>query len=291
MENTADKGRNLYLDLMARVLTGALQEDSDQILGNHRGIGPLRSRVAQTVGAVAGRVGLEIVRKRPYDPALRASGLDRPARAESMIGLARMANVRSCVESVLAQQIPGDLIEAGVWRGGATIFMKAILQAHGVTDRRVWVADSFAGLPPPDAARYPADAGDEHHTLADLRVGVEQVRHNFRRYGLLDDQVRFLVGWFKDTLPGAPIERIAVLRLDGDMYSSTMESLEALYGKLSVGGYCIIDDYGVLPGSRRAVEDFRSAAGIDDPVVDIDGVGVFWRKTCEVGAAPAPARG
>jgi glycosyltransferase involved in cell wall biosynthesis len=103
-----------------------------------------------------------------------------------MIGLKWLANVRLCVESVLDLGVPGDLIETGVWRGGATIFMRAILKSHGVTDRLVWVADSFAGLPPPDAARYPLDEGITLHRFAQLAVPQECVQENFRRYGLLD---------------------------------------------------------------------------------------------------------
>src|ERR1044072_7145780 len=132
-----------------------------------------------------------------------------------------MENIQFCVESVVGDEARGDLIETGVWRGGATIFMRGVLRAHGVTDRDVWVADSFQGLPPPDAKRYPADAGDTFHKQTGLAIGVEQVKHNFERYGLLDDQVQFLPGWFKDTLPTPPTEQRAVIRLDGDLYERT----------------------------------------------------------------------
>jgi O-methyltransferase len=189
-----------------------------------------------------------------------------------------MRNLRFCVERIIADRVPGDLIETGVWRGGASIFMRGILAAYGVTDRRVWVADSFEGLPKPDP-RYAADAGDPHHTFKSLlAVSLDDVRANFEKYGLLDDQVRFLKGWFRDTLPLAPIERLAVLRLDGDMYGSTIEALEPLYPKLSRGGYLIVDDY-ALSGARKAVEDYRAANGITDPVNEIDWTGAFWRKS------------
>ena len=177
-----------------------------------------------------------------------------------MIGMKRLANVRTCVEDVLAEGVPGDLIETGAWRGGTTIYMRAILKVHGITERVVWVADSFAGLPRPDAIRYPRDEGDRLHTFPQLAVTLERVRENFRRDGLLDDQVRFLEGWFRDTLPTAPIETLAILRLDGDLYESTMQALECLYDKLSVGGYVIIDDYGNVAGCRQAVHDFRAGA-------------------------------
>jgi hypothetical protein len=196
-----------------------------------------------------------------------------------MIGLKRLDNIQSCVEIVIRDGIPGDLIETGVWRGGACIFMRSILKAFGDTARIVWVADSFVGLPPPNATEYGADTGDKLHCYRDfLGVSRQVVEENFRRYNLLDGQVRFLEGWFKDTLPKAPINRLAVLRLDGDMYESTMQALEALYHRLSRGGFVIVDDYNLAP-CRQAVTDFRAAGSINDAIIDIDGNGVFWRKS------------
>ncbi|MFN0088276.1 MAG: TylF/MycF family methyltransferase [Blastocatellia bacterium] len=209
----------------------------------------------------------------------RNDGRDWPADGYTMIGLKRMENLRMCVEQVLRDGVPGDLVETGVWKGGATIFMRAILRAHGDTNRRVWVADSFAGLPPPDAERYPADAGDTHHEFSDqLAISLEQVRANFARFDLLDDKVRFLKGWFRDTLPTAPIDRIAVLRLDGDMYESTMDGLVHLYPKLSPGGFLIVDDYGYIESCRQAVSDYRNRHGIEDEILPIDWTGVYWRR-------------
>ena len=208
-----------------------------------------------------------------------ALGKNVPDAMHSMLGFARLDNVRFCVESVIEDDIPGDLIETGVWRGGGTIFMRAILKAYGVTDRTVWVADSFEGLPPPNAEKYPQDARDIHHTLSHLAVSLEEVKAHFEGYGLLDEQVRFLKGWFKDTLPGAPIEKLAVLRLDGDMYESTMDALTDLYPKLSVGGYLIVDDYGAVEGCREAVHDYRRDYGIEEEIITIDWTGAYWRKS------------
>jgi O-methyltransferase len=274
-------GRELYLDLLKKTLTGAVAEDNDSILGGVRTAGSpvLRKRVADGFGRLIGRFGFELAYKKPYDPELRAIGGDWPARADSMIGLRRMDNIQHCVEAVIRDDVPGDLIETGVWRGGATIFMRGILKAYGDTTRTVWAADSFEGLPAPDAARFPADAGDTFYKQSGLAVGVEQVKHNFERYGLLDDQVKFLVGWFKDTLPTAPIEQLAVMRLDGDLYESTWQAIEALYPKLSPGGFCIVDDYGALVSQcQQAIHDYRSEHGITEEIVDIDGYGAYWRK-------------
>ncbi|MCW2648579.1 MAG: elmMIII [Pseudonocardiales bacterium] len=280
-ESRTDLTRGLYLDLLKRTLTGAVAEDNDSILGGVRTSGSpvLRKRVADSAGRLLGRFGFEVSYKKPYDPEARATGRDWPARADSMIGLRRMDNIQHCVETAIQDEVPGDLIETGVWRGGASIFMRGVLKAYADTTRTVWVADSFQGLPPPDAARYPADSGDLLHTLGGLAVGVDQVRHNFERYGLLDEQVKFLVGWFKDTLPTAPIETLAVMRLDGDMYESTWQAIEALYPKLSPGGFCILDDYGSHASQcGRAINDYRKEHGIDEEIVDVDGFGAYWRK-------------
>ena len=214
----------------------------------------------------------------PVDPHIRYEGWDWPPTAETMIGTRRLDNIIDCTTRVIRAGIPGDLIETGVWRGGATILMRGILAAYEVRNRTVWVADSFRGLPEPDAERWPADAGDIHHTHPELSVDLATVRRNFERYGLLDDQVRFLEGWFADTLPAAPIEQLAVLRLDGDMYGSTMEALTALYPKLSAGGFVLIDDYGMVPGCHKAVDDFRDAQGIAEEIVPVDATGVYWEK-------------
>lgn len=281
-ETGVDVVRDLYLDILKRSLTGALYEDNDSILGGVRtdGAESLKKKVANQVGKAAGKLNLEIAYKKPYDPALREIGRDWPSRAESMIGLKRMSNIQECVEAVIRDGVPGDLIETGVWRGGAVIFMRAILKAYNDTSRKVWCADSFEGLPPPNVSLYATDAGDKLHEKGGLAVGVETVKHNFRRYNLLDDQVEFLVGWFKDTLPTAPIDKLAVLRLDGDMYESTWQAIEALYPKLSVGGFCIVDDYVLFPEqAQKAVHDYRAAHGIIDEIIDIDGSGAYWRKS------------
>jgi len=195
-----------------------------------------------------------------------------------MIGLQRLNNLQWCIENVIASNVPGDMIETGVWRGGATILMRAVLRVYGVTDRMVWVADSFEGLPHPDATKYPQDAGDVHHTFEQLVVSLETVKANFDRYGLLDSQVRFLKGWFKDTLHAAPISTLAVIRLDGDMYESTTDAITSLYPKLLPGGYIIVDDYGAVPACKKAIHDYRDAHGITEPIHEIDWTGVYWKR-------------
>ncbi|MUT65411.1 TylF/MycF family methyltransferase [Paenibacillus sp. NEAU-GSW1] len=207
----------------------------------------------------------------------RLEGLDWPNIAHSMIGRLRMNQLHQAMNIVINEQIPGDFIETGVWRGGACIFMRGFLKAHAIRNRRVFVADSFEGLPAPDP-KYPIDATSTFHTQDFLRVTLPEVQQNFNKYGLLDRQVTFLKGWFKDTLPTAPITQLAIARLDGDMYSSTMDSLTHLYPKLSIGGFLIIDDYSIGYCSA-AVHDYRAMHGITDPILPIDNYSVYWRKT------------
>lgn len=217
--------------------------------------------------------------QRGGDPAKRTDGNDWPPTAETMVGRRRLADVRSCVDTVLADEVPGDFVETGVWRGGVTILMRGMLEAWGDHDRRVWVADSFRGLPAPDGEAYPQDVGHDLSGVAALAVSADQVRANFARYGLLDDRVCLLEGWFRDTLPAAPIDELAILRLDGDLYESTMDALVALYPKLSTGGYVIVDDYGAWEPCRQACDDFRARHGITDEIVTVDWTGVHWRRT------------
>ena len=267
-----------YLDLMKGCLTRLSFPERYAEAGPTGAAGA----IAAAIRPLLARQNVVFARKFELDREAREVGKDWPPEAETMVGLARLENLEACIRTVVADGVPGDLIETGVWRGGSAIFMRATLAALEVIDRTVWVADSFAGLPPPDPA-HPADAGDRHHTQTALAIPLEEVQANFARYGLLDEQVRFLKGWFKDTLPDAPIERLSIIRLDGDMYGSTIDALSALYPRLSPGGFVIVDDY-ALKGAREAVDDFRRAHGIGDPIEGIDWTGVFWRRS---GSAPA----
>ncbi len=254
--------QNRYLELMQSLLTGTLYRDASLM--------PFGSEV--------------------FDQKLRERGLDWPSQALTMIGVKRLANLRALTESVILDNVPGDLIETGVWRGGACILMRAILHAHNINDRNVWVADSFMGLPPANEKQYPEDAGSDFHTFEELAVSLEEVQDNFKIYGLLDEQTKFLKGWFKDTLPSAKIGQLALMRLDGDMYESTMDALTALYPKLSPNGYVIIDDYHVVPECRVAVKDYCRAHGVEPEIEEIDGVGVYWRKPATVESGPEKTR-
>jgi O-methyltransferase len=239
---------NLYLDLLKCTLTGIIYEDP----------------------AIK-------VRWRPshsYNEQARIDGRDWPLTAHTMIGLKRLDNIQYCMETVIADNVGGDFIETGIWRGGACIFMRGILRAYNIIDRTVWCADSFEGFP--ESTRFDDNTLASQPEQAYLAVPLHDVMHNFEQYGLLDGQVRFLPGWFRETLPG-PVKQLAVLRLDSDLYDSTMDAIEPLYPLLSPGGFCIVDDWNV-PMCREAVYEYRDSNGIKEPLIDIDGHSVYWRK-------------
>jgi O-methyltransferase len=264
-----------YLDLLAKALTrfDGLPDYVEATTAN-----PVK-KIATAAIRLCLPHNVSLLRQIPFDAETRRLGRDWPLHADTMIGLKRLENLKHAVRDVVSINVPGDLIETGVWRGGGSIFMRAALEAYGDATRMVWCADSFEGLPPPEMDRYSQDVGMIWHTQKELAVSLEEVKANFSKYGYLDSRVVFLKGWFKDTLPTAPIEKISILRLDGDLYASTMDALNALYAKVSPGGYVIVDDYGIPEDTcRRAVTDFRSNHGIVETIEDIDGFGAYWRR-------------
>lgn len=268
---------NLYIDLLKKTLIDYHRIDLKEyrpVLSNSRS---WRARLLYSLAKIMGKKYVAC-RKFDFIAEERIEGKDWPASADSMIGLKRMENIEFCINEIINNNIPGDLIETGVWRGGAVIFMKAMLKDADINNRIVWVADSFEGLPKPDEKKYKADKGDDHHTFQQLAIPLEQVKNNFRKYGLLDNNVQFLKGWFKDTLPVAPISKLALLRLDGDMYESTMDGLVNLYPKLSRGGFIIIDDWGAVEGCKLAVLDYRKKHGITEEIIPVDWTAVYWKK-------------
>ena len=274
---------DLYLDLLKKTLSFSLWPEPPAPLETFRDSdGPLKRTGVWAISKLLATRRLVLAKERDVDPVEKAEGKIWPGYAHTMIGLKRLDNLQVCLETVLRERIAGDLIETGAWRGGACIFMRAVLAAYGVNDRKVYVADSVAGWPPPAPEIFPAAAGDTCHTHRFLSIPLEAVVENFRRYGLLDEQVVFLKGWFEDTLPTAPMSQLAVIRLDGDMYGSTMIALQNLYPKLSPGGFCIIDDY-ALKGCRQAVTDYRAKHEITAPLVKIDWSSSFWRKESPAG--------
>ena len=303
-------GRALYLDLMKRTLSNVIYEDQ-----------PYSFYDDERRPVIADRFRLD----------RRVQGEDAPREAHTMVGIPRLRNLQQCVETILAEQVPGDLLEAGVLRGGASIFLRAVLKAYQVTDRKIIACDTFrptlsqgrtifqdlllrflsvlASIPSQRvhrglyelARKIPAEKRSfpiaetpsqevidctmfilrharELATVHKDQTGIEAVKSHFARYGLLDDQVRFLEGFFSDTLPNASLGQLSLIRLDGDLYESTRDALVPLYPKLSPGGFCIIDDYYAFTDCQRAVDEYRTAHGITAELVRIDKLAVYWRK-------------
>lgn len=269
--------RSMYIELLRKALSFQLWEEAPrpvrEITSNS-----LRHGMLRAIDVLTGTLGGVVAWQPKITQRMRQEGMFWPSQAHTMVGQLRLQNLRMAVEAVLGENIPGDLIETGVWRGGSCIFMRGILKAYGDTKRKVVVADSFAGLPRPEPDKYPADKSDKLYKFSELAIPRSAVEDNFRKYGLLDDQVHLVEGFFEDTLHKLENEAFAVIRLDGDMYSSTIQALTALYPKLSVGGFCIIDDYS-LSNCKQAVTDFRQAHGISDEMIAIDWTGTYWRKS------------
>ena len=216
---------------------------------------------------------------------LRAAGMDWPLHGLTMVGLRRLDDLQRCVESVVADGVKGDLIEAGVWRGGASMLMRATLDTLG-DDRAVVAADSFQGFPAVDGA-------DEHAARLSgfgfLAVSIDDVRASLERLGL-ERGVELLPGFFEQTLPALAGRTWAIVRLDADSYEATRLALRCLYPGLAVGGYLVVDDYGSFDGCRRAVDEFRDEHGVVEPIEPIDHTGARWRRTTDVPLELDPPR-
>ena len=247
----------MYVELLTRTLTNTIYQD-------------------RSISMWASLFRLPF-RKVAFKEDARRDGKDWPSLAHTMVGMARLKNLADLTHRVLQENVAGDLIETGVWRGGCCILMRGVLRAYNDENRKVFLADSFEGLPPP-SSKFRQDRLDLHHWFKPvLAVSEEQVRENFRRYDLLDEKVVFIKGFFKDTLHKLD-GPFSLIRLDGDMYESTMDALKALYPKLSPGGFVVIDDYGLLANCRQAVDDYRESHDIEAPITKIDHSGVWWRK-------------
>jgi len=186
-----------------------------------------------------------------------------PAYAFTMVGRKRLKNIRELCLRVIDENIEGAFCECGVWRGGASIYARACLPE----DRRVYVCDSFKGMPI-DATEW---WWQQCHSL---KVPRSVVQENFQKFNL-DENVFYIEGFFNQSL--ASVEgQLAILRLDADMYLSTMDALVALYPRVSHGGFVIVDDYNVVPECKKAVHDYFS--GNLPTMNTIDESGVWFTK-------------
>ena len=270
-----------YLSLLKRCLTASIYDQSgwQMIEGPMVHETGVVAAFKRSIVSMLARRGLMLVRTTPMNPVAREQGLDWPLFGFTMVGTKRLENLHNCIEACIHENIPGDFVETGVWRGGSCILAKAIFNLRGIEDRAVWCCDSFEGMPVAGAKDLSIDRVSDFSDRESHVVSQETVAENFRKFGLLDAKVKFLKGWFCDTLPTAPIKTISVLRMDGDLYQSTIDTLNNLYDKVSKGGFIIVDDYYSWKGCKQAVDEFRKSHHIDDRIIDIDPHAVYWRKT------------
>lgn len=258
VRSVLERARSAYLELLKNYVTGIVYGQEERSVSATKTIHP-----------------------RPLDLNLRKEGRDFTYLGVTMTGFLRLDNVRQLLQDVSENQIIGDYIETGVWRGGSSIFARGVIRALNQGHRKSYVCDSFKGLPPGDRD---LDKGDKNwNNWPYLEVSAEVVAGNFNSAGLLDSQVIFAKGFFNDTMPvlSPKIEALAIMRLDGDMYESTVDVLYHLYEKLSIGGYVIMDDWNGFP-SRIACLDFFKAHDISPEIVPIDSLSIYWKKTEQI---------
>ncbi len=211
------------------------------------------------------------------------------------MGRVRLDALHEDLDTIRTELVEGDLVDCGTGRGGAAVFMRGYLDVHGVTAPKVWVADTFTAsttkvLPAKAELRRPRTVFQKvrrSRMLAPVPAGwaglrawlpsLNDVRQAFSRFDLLDKRVRFLQGPFGRTLPRAKIDKVALLRIGTGSGRHAKEILEALYDKVPVGGFIVVDDY-ADPECQAQVDEFRSARGIDDLMRRPDDRGVRWRK-------------
>ena len=192
-------------------------------------------------------------------------------RRQSLTSAVRLAAFCQAVEYVVSNEIEGELVECGVWRGGSMMAAALTLIELGETDRDLYLFDTYTGMPEPGAEDVPSPYdGYSPHRFWRLVTGagrtwaaasVETVRSNLTSTGYPAERMHFVAGMVEDTLPDAAPDRIAILRLDTDWYSSTKHELETLYPRLGEGGVLIVDDYGHHAGARRAVDEYFAEIG------------------------------
>jgi O-methyltransferase len=233
----------------------------------------LRPRAAlRWVLSPAVRGALESIRRVPGMPSL--SGMIDRVRPYSMVHTEELVRLAFAVEDVLRAGIPGQFVECGTWRGGASFLMAAILERRRADPRRrVWMFDSFEGLPQAAdidgaSAKRWQQAVDGPGYFDNCTASMEDVRRAASDLGV-SDRVEIGQGWFDRTLPATRerIGQIALLRLDGDWYESTKCCLEHLYDQVAPGGYIILDDYLTWDGCAIAVHEFLGSRKLPHRIV------------------------
>ena len=247
----------MFSDLLARGLTGIL---------------------IKTPGFAPGPGPKENLKRIPFNYTRRYNGKDWPEFASTMAGMKRQMNIRDLIVDVEKHDIPGDIVEAGVWRGGSSIMIRGILDYIN-SPRTNWLFDSFSGLPKPttnhDDARWAR--------MDYVAVSLQEVKEYFHMANVRMDKVKFVKGFHCDTFPGVrngtiPLGNISILRMDSDMWEASMDILFHVWDRISVGGWVINDD-GYLPADQ-AIKDFSNIHEFSFDKIQVgDGVAYYFQKT------------
>ena len=181
----------------------------------------------------------------------------------------RIAAVIQAVRYIHDNNIPGDLVECGVWRGGSAMAMAMTLKSIGATDRKIYLFDTFEGMTEPtdeDVSHHGRSAEQEFQAsggrgeISTWCLGsLEEVKVNLSQTGYPEQNINYVKGKIEETVPGIMPDQIALLRLDTDWYESTKHELEHMFPVLSSEGVLILDDYGHWQGARKAVDDYISS--------------------------------
>jgi len=196
--------------------------------------------------------------------------LYRRVGAYTMTTPPRIYALVRATEYVAARGIPGALVECGVWRGGSMMAVALTLLRLGVTDRELYLFDTFSGMTPPtheDVRRTgerASDLLDAESRDADVWAiaSLDEVRAALLSVGYPEERIHFVKGPVEETLPRHAPQQIALLRLDTDWYASTKHELIHLYPRLASGGVLILDDYGFWQGARQAVDEYVAANAV-----------------------------
>ena len=253
-------------------------------------------RYEQLVDRAARRMGLQVSRisssqmRLPVEATPEDAELIASLRPFTMTSAERLWSLLNAVRYVVNENIPGDFAECGVWRGGSVMAMAKELGSINVTDRKIWLYDTFAGMTEPTNNDIEAGTGvTASEMLSSTEIGDgnnvwcvagrADVEANVRSTGYPFENFTFVEGDVALTLKSAVPDQISLLRLDTDWYESTRIGLEVMYPRLAVGGVCILDDYGHWQGARKAVDEYFEALGHRPYMHPIDYSGRVFIKT------------
>lgn len=216
----------------------------------------------------------------PSQRSLRVASLIMQVKPRfTMVTSKNLISLYNLVQRANTQDVPGDIVECGVWNGGSAVMMASAMQdaSMPVPQRSIWLFDSFQGLPPP--SERDGDAEQESYFEGWCKGDQANVERAFNTFDLPLSNVKIVPGWFNDTLHTAAVSQIAVLHIDADWYDSVKIVLDTFYDRVAPGGFVMLDDYGYWKGCDRAVADFFTERGITNITIkQTDHGGAFFQK-------------